>query len=178
VASIEASSRARAVGALAAIVVTLGLSACGSGDDSSGQTSDQDKEAAATTTAGDSQGTPKEEVEAFIVGMQKDFVAGDGESFCDRLTAAGRQDAGKFGQLIGRGSTCETMVRATAQANREGGIPTPPNKIVSIQITGDRATAVVRTGDRPPGKIKLVNQGGQWKLPDPGFTKALPGPTS
>jgi hypothetical protein len=109
--------------------------------------------------------------------MQKDFVAGDGKSFCDRLTQAGRRDASNFGQLIGRGSTCETMVRQTAKASREAGTPTPPNKIVSIKIAGNRATAVVRTGDQPPATLKLINRDGQWKLPDPGFTKALPDST-
>ncbi len=170
-ASIEAISRMRVVGVVAAATVAIGMSACGSGDDDSGETSAQSKEA---TSAGESAGTPEEQVEAFVVGMQRDFIAGDGESFCNRLTAAGRRDASKFAELIGRGSTCEGMVRATAKASREAGAPTPPNKIVSIKITGNRATAVVRTGDRPPATIKLVNRGGQWKLPNPGFTKALP----
>jgi hypothetical protein len=161
----------RIVGVVAAAAVALGLSACGSGDDDSGQTSAQSK---ATTSAGESAGTPEEQVEAFVVGMQRDFIAGDGESFCKRLTAAGRRDAIRFAEMIGRGSTCEGMVRATAKAGREAGTATPPNKIVSIKITGNRATAVVRTGDRPPAMIKLVNREGRWKLPNPGFTKALP----
>lgn len=166
-----ASIRRPQLAAAAAVALALGLSACGSGDDDSGNAPAQDEPAAATT-ADESSGTPKEQVTAFVEGFRRDLIAGDGESFCNRLTAAGRQDAIEFSRQIGRGSTCEGMVRETAKVTRESGTPQPPIKIVSVKIDGDQATVVVRAPGRTD-TMKLVNRNGQWKVPDPGFSKAL-----
>jgi hypothetical protein len=153
--------------------LALGLSACGSANDDgdSGSAATQDEPVAATT-ADENSGTPKEQVVAALEGFRKDFIAGDGKSFCNRLTPAGRQDAIEFSRQINRGPTCEAMVRETAKMTRESGASQPKMKIASVKIDGNKATAIVRAAGRST-TFKLVNRDGQWKIPDPGFSKAL-----
>jgi hypothetical protein len=139
--------------------VVLALAGGGCGDDDSPDRPPQDD---AT------------EIRELVRTLQSDYVEGAAESYCSKLTAAGRAQVVRFGRAYRQGTTCESVIATSSQLARRTDTEQRPTKVLAVSVTGDRATIRVSDGGRPPQRIRLVKRDGAWKVPDPGFDVALP----
>lgn len=163
------------------LTLALGATACGDDNDDGGSQSNSGDSAAGKQANGGKSGGGKgfsgreAAVEAALIGLQDDFVSGDGAGYCNRLTAAGRRQVAEFGKAYFLGKDCIEVVAKSAKSARDSGIKQQPTRLISVKFKGDRASATVRDGRRPPQEMVFVDVGGDWKLPDPGFQTALDG---
>jgi hypothetical protein len=100
-------------------------------------------------------GAPKQVV-ATIMELERALAAGDFATICtDLFTLEAREAAG--------GDRCPSVLQATA-----GGLRGPDVRIVSINVRGNTATAIVRarvTGGEPvTDAIRLQRQGGRYRI--------------
>jgi len=138
-----------------------GGNAAGGGADSSGDTE---------ASGGDSKADRTAAVNETLEGVQADFIAEDGASYCDRLTAAGARQVEEFGKAYAHGTECAEIITAVAKLTNGAGVEQKPSKLISVKFDGDRATATIRNGGRPPEPMIFVKDGDSWKIPDPGFS--------
>lgn len=145
---------------LSALLVCFATANSGCGSDGGGDSSD------ASAQSGD-----KAQIKATFVRIEDSFASGDGDAYCDLLTAAAKaQEA-----LVGRSENCVDGIKDTARRNREAGLKQTPAKILSVTATGDKAIAIVRDPGRQPQKVWFVKQNGKWRMD---ATKVAQGDTS
>jgi hypothetical protein len=110
------------------------------------------------------------EIEEVLVGVQDDFDQVDGASYCARLAKSGVRQVEEFGKAYGHGNDCVKIIDTVAKNTRDAGVEQRPSRLVSVEFKGDdRAVATIRNGKRPPEPMTFVKEGGEWKIPDPGF---------
>lgn len=145
---------ARTVGIAAVVVALCTAAGCGS-DDSSGS---------------EGQGE-EEQIKQEFDEWQADFIAGDGDAVCARMTKSAQDEIVQFQltQSKARDMSCEDAVRAMIRTTREGGVQQQPSKAVSVKIDGDKAVAMVSDAGRPVQPVRLVKEDGKWKLPSAGL---------
>lgn len=176
----EGATMRRSAAAAATLAAMLALAAAGCGDngDDNGNAAAGGGGQAADGAGGELTGREAEVNEA-LVGIQDDFVAVDGASYCDRLAPAGIRQVEDFGRAYGYDSgDCVKVVNTIAKNTRDSGIKQRPTKLISVKFDGDRAIATIRNGRRPREEMIFVNQAGEWKIPDPGFETGFDGATN
>jgi len=114
-------------------------------------------------------GDDRAQIEQVLDGVQADFVSGDSDAYCAKLTARARAQVAEYGRLSERGRTCEETIRKGSQLTRDAGIVQRLTKLLSVRVHGDRAVAKVSNGGRPPEPMRFVRRGGDWKIPDTGY---------
>jgi hypothetical protein len=143
---------------LAAVgLLALCASSCGSSDDDGagdGQASAADAGGAASD---------RQAFQDFLNDIEKDFVNGDGDGYCSRLTASAKKELGALG--FTKSKHCAAAVAELSKRTNASGVEQKPTKVLSVEVDGDVATARVRDGGRPPADVRFVKRGGEWKLP-------------
>lgn len=166
----NAAIKAKAYLPVAALAIALTIGGCGSGDEGATDGGNANaSDAAANGDGGNSRHTGQAaEIDKVLQANQSDFVDGDGEGFCSRLAPAGRRQVETVGRMFRIGRRCEPIIAELSRRSQE--LKQKPTKLLSVEIDGDRATAVVSDGGRKPQKLVFVKQDGTWKMPDPGFS--------
>ena len=99
--------------------------------------------------------------------MERFFAAGnerDAETICELVTS---DQAPAFGQAAG--GDCVSGMNALFEAED------PPRIeviIEDVRVLGDRATVdatITQDGETRPTSLSLIQEGGDWKLTDPGL---------
>lgn len=143
----------RPVGLLAA-AAALAVMAGGCGDSSD--------DGATAAGAGDS-GDEAAVASAFRT-VESAFADGDPERYCSGMTAAAQKESIRFSAVGSRKGSCVKHAEQVFALNKKAGLKQRPAKIVSVDVTGDEAVAVVRDPGSKPMKAWLVKQGGKWKM--------------
>ncbi len=96
--------------------------------------------------------------------VQVDFAAGTGSGVCNELSEQGEREIERAG--TGHRRSCDSVVTKMARRNQRQGLKGKLSAIWSIDIAGDRASALVKDpGDRSPYRVRFVKQNGQlWTL--------------
>jgi hypothetical protein len=98
-------------------------------------------------------------------GGPVDFAA-----LCERLSRRVRE---RFATVASRKASrqrdlsCAKGAELLLGRKRTGAAPPGPPRVLWVELHGDRATASVRFGDRPPARLHLVREGGAWRLDRP-----------
>src|SRR5688572_8482839 len=131
---------------------------------------------AAAGCGGDEKAAPEESVQALVedagtsgaqATVERFFAAGnerDAATICNLVTA---DQAEAFGQAAG--GECVDGMRALFEAEDP-----PRTKVIieDVRVLGDRATVdatITQAGETRPTSLSLVQEGGDWKLADPGL---------
>lgn len=160
------------VAALTAAALATGTAACGSdegGDAGTGQAKSKGPTPKPLT------GNDEQQVRQLVKNVQIYFIKGDGENYCESLTAAGRKMVGEVGRPYRMGNTCEEFISRTAELTRKAKVKQKPTKLLAVQVRGDKAIAIVSDGGRKAQPVDLVKINGEWKIPDPGIRDPLGG---
>jgi hypothetical protein len=133
-----------------ALAVAAVLAGCGGGD--------QEQSVRALIEDTNTEGA-EATVEAFFrAGNQRDAKA-----ICALLTA---DQAQAFGQATG--GDCESGMKAVFEEEDP-----PRTKVIieDVRVSGERATVdatITQGGETRPSSLDLIQEGGEWKLVDPG----------
>lgn len=107
------------------------------------------------------QGGAKAKIREVIYDLQGDFPRGLGDSVCFELSAAGRREVEASG--IGKGE-CADRIPEIARRALANGIGPRSSKILSVEVDGGRATAVLRDPGGPPYRAHLTFGPEYWKM--------------
>jgi hypothetical protein len=110
------------------------------------------------------------QIRQLLADAQLDYLEGNAEAYCARLTAAGRAQVANFGRAYQQGDTCQEVIRKTSATAGETGLKQKPTKLLSVKVNGDIAVAQVSDGGRPPQPLRFVKHADGWKIPNPGFS--------
>lgn len=152
---------------LAVAALALGSAGCGgdSGADENGGLSGEEAE-----------------VSQAIDRLQRAFSDADGTAYCEQLTDAGRRQVERFDAAFGKSKECAAAIDRLAKLTGEAGASEQPREVRSVRIEGERAVArfapgngpiVKREDQRAADTIVAVRDGGEWKIPDPGFSTEI-----
>jgi hypothetical protein len=140
----------RDVRTLAALAVTLALTAlaagCGGSDDDAAASDDEAAVAAA------------------FKAVESAFAAGDAERFCAGMTPAGQRQSALLTAAGPRTPDCVKSTRAVVKLNREAGLKQTPAKVVSVKVDRGTAIATVRDRGNQPLRVRFVKRDGRWKM--------------
>jgi hypothetical protein len=160
----ERDFRTRLACLTTAIVVTLGVAACGSDSDGSDEASTA---AGKATTSAEhwkpaEGGTPAEqEVQAAYAKVMNAIANGDAASACAGMT---RETRVKFGPKPGQ--SCVKLLGKVNRAEFKG----QEGRMVGARINGAKAIVFWdNRPDRPPNEIPFVRVNGEWKLDGAAF---------
>jgi hypothetical protein len=142
-----------------AIVLALGVGACGSDDDGGDEAKSGD--ATAARSGGEISGTPEEQEVAQVYARFLQAVArGDAVTVCNAMTRRSRSFISPD-----KGVSC---VKLFKQPNRP---KVDLKAITGAEVHGDEAIVFHDTAPpKPPNKVRFVRQEGEWKLDAPSFT--------
>jgi hypothetical protein len=163
----------------AALAVAVGVSACGDSTDSS----DQGNAAAARGQGGGGgSAADRKEAAAVMPYLRNRFNAGDGKSFCTRVTAAGKREIREYGLTLQGYNvhTCEAIVSKYGHQYVIRGVTQKPVRVRNLKLDNDKAVVTITgglAGIRSIAKYKLAKDAGKWKLVDPisgARTRVLP----
>jgi hypothetical protein len=173
-------TRGTRVVAVGAVMLGLGMSGCGSDEDSPATSADAGSPPREVTAPNDDSaersGTGKggnaseEQVVAKVVaGMYADFVASDSAGVCAAMSDDVQE---QIAQQVPGGSTvapanrtCESSLSQFFDVAAKTGLLDRSRKaqVRRVSVRGRSATAAVTFGGRS-GKVKLVKEGGQWRF--------------
>jgi hypothetical protein len=156
----------RTLTAATALALAVAVSACGSDDDNDGADNNEPS------------GTPTQQVEQTLDQSQQAIIAGDGETYCSSLTAAGRASVAAYGRRTGRGATCAQTIATNARLAKTAGIKQQPTRVLSVKINGNTAIAKITDGGRSATKMRLTRESDGWKRPAPKYPTSIPKPTN
>jgi hypothetical protein len=161
-------------GLLSAAVVALLLAAtaggCGNDGDEAAQTSTSTTQVSTEIPA-----TDKGQVKKVLGDLQASYIAPDGGStFCGLLTSAGQREVVNFGrEQMGLSGTCPEMINEMSSRSRAAGLKQKVARLVTVRVSGDRATGLIKDAQRAPVPTRFVKIDGEWKMVSPGFTQAV-----
>jgi hypothetical protein len=128
------------------LTVVIGISSCGGSD----------------SNADD------EQIRAAIARTQKAFAAGNLRAVCASLTKDGQRQIGQLGHdIIGAPpEPCPPELALVADGIKQnGGLAQALRpKVVSIEVDGNRAIALVEFDRRGRGAVPLAKERGEWKV--------------
>jgi hypothetical protein len=108
-----------------------------------------------TTSTSDFHGA-KREVAQTIADLQSDVTGSDRKKVCERILAE------PVVAKLGGQKACETAVK-----NRFAEIDNTELKVESVTVTGNKATALVKSvygGDKKVRTVTLVKEGSRWRI--------------
>ncbi len=148
---------------MAALVLALGLVACGDSGDEAGPGRDATAAQEGTAAAG---GTDEEQIKAVFGRFKDAFFAGDAEEACALLT----ERAQKQLAAVGKGAPdCVTRFTQMVAINRKGRPGDAKPHVDSVTVKGGEAVAILKApGSRLTTKAPFVKEDGDWKI-DGGF---------
>lgn len=103
----------------------------------------------------------KARVAEVVYDIEGDFPRGLGNSVCHELTPAGQRQIEQ--SAVGSGS-CVDRIPEIAKRALAAGIAPRSSKVVSVQVDGRRATALLRDPATPPYRVDLELGSPDWKL--------------
>lgn len=145
--------------ALLFVACALGVGACGDSDDDGSA-------GAATTQAADSTSpvSDKSQIRKEMLALQDAFYAGKGKEWCARVTEQAASGTAKAAS-VDKNLTCVGAIKQSVP------VPVAPRfvkqyraKILSIKVSGDKATLTVSQSKQPPRRLSFVKQDGTWKF--------------
>jgi hypothetical protein len=145
--------RLRGNGWLAALAIGIAFAGCGGGGNETAQESAQ--KLAEVAGSNDAENAVKL---FFKAGNER-----DAKTVCDLVTDEAAQTFGQAG-----GGSCEHAMTALFEAED------PPRiKVIieDVRVLNDRATVdvtITQGGETRPTSLDLIQEGGEWKLTDPG----------
>ncbi len=181
---------ARLLAALCAITLAAGTAACGNDNDDADNNAGAGAGAAKSDQADAKQTSPADDtsdaaskqpatddgqIRALIAQAQQAFKAGDGQTACDGLNAAGQRDILDYGKAMGIKGGCPDIVKSIAKTNKAAGLEQPPTRVVAVRVRGQRATALIRIPGTGPVRQGYQKINGQWKQQPLGLADALAG---
>jgi hypothetical protein len=114
---------------------------------------------------GDPRAGEHEAVRESVYDVQAGFPRGDGRGVCSELTTSGRREVMV---AVGGDATCPEAVAAVAREAARDGFQPRSSKIVTVDVVGRRAVAVLRDRwdrGKPNYRVPLIKEGGRWRLP-------------
>jgi hypothetical protein len=152
---------------LAAVALIVGAVACGSDDGGDGggdsAAASQDAASGSAGDGGDEKavadvgGAEERDIAARVNRVQRAILKGDSALICKNFTTQARREAAKRS----RKGTCTDNFDQIAAA-RVKGAEFP--KVVTVKIDGDEADVTLRENDGRTFPVKVLKQGGEWKL--------------
>lgn len=95
--------------------------------------------------------------------LQDRFEARDSKGVCARISKAAREQVGSLGHA--QPTTCARDVRQLFKGiEAEQAKPVAQPKAMSIAVDGDRATVTARLSENARGRVRFVEEDGEWKL--------------
>jgi hypothetical protein len=116
------------------------------------------------TAAGDGKSGDDAAVAAAFRTVESAFEDGDAKRYCSALTPAAQKQAVRFSVVGSRKGGCLGYAKEAFRLNKKAGVKQRRAKIVSVQVAGDEAVAVVRDPGSKPLKTWFAKQGGEWKM--------------
>lgn len=108
-------------------------------------------------------GSDAQAIKEVLTDVQADFPLLKGVHVCRDLSREMRREL-RRSRLASSGK-CDDGVVELALRNRAAGIDPLYSKVISIDVDGGRASAVVHDPGRPPRAVPFVRKGaGAWKL--------------
>lgn len=146
---------------VAALVLAFGAGACGGSDDD-GDAANVSAQDGAGQADGGGAATPEEEIRTLYTSFIQSMYKKDVKDMCGKITPEGQKRFVKqTEQLITTGKTCTSRLKAMLDAWELG--ESKP-RIVKMDVNGDKATILTRTGDSERYPVTFVKANGEWKI--------------
>jgi hypothetical protein len=95
--------------------------------------------------------------------LQGRFEARDSKGVCDRISEGARKQVGSLGHATP--TTCVTDVRQLFKWIKPAGTSKAARpKVMAVAMDGEKATVTAGLGGDAHGKVRFVEEDGQWKL--------------
>lgn len=146
-----------------ALTLGLGLVSCGGSDGGNDAQSDAPR-------------SDRAQILETVAAYRRAMREGDSRAACAQLAETLRErrvrglgDAPACPQLLG------DLIRLRAVASR----PTPPPRVVSVEVRGDEATVQLRQSGHEAYEVEFVKEDGAWRAGVPldaaGYARPIPG---